>query len=70
MFGMEPYVQLQEYSTKFFIQLNHKKKISLCYADMRSWTEICKSKKNRVEWSANSIQQDQHGQLRTMSDPV
>ena len=47
---MEPYVQLQEYSTKFFIQLNHKKKKSLCYGDMRSWIELCKSKKNRVEW--------------------
>lgn len=70
MFGMEPSVQLQEYSTKFFHTIKpHTQKKSLCYSDMRSWTEICKSKKN-TEWSGNSIQQDQHSQLRTMSDQI
>lgn len=64
MFGMEPSVQLQEYSTFFFMQLNHKRKKYL----KNSYIRVTQEQRN-IEWSENSIQQDQRGQLRTMSDP-
>lgn len=48
MFGMEPSVQLQEYSTEFFHTIKpQKKKIiktPLYYSDTRGWPEIQKSK--------------------------
>lgn len=70
MFGMEPSVQLQEYSTKFFHTIKpQKNKIPYVTVTWEAGLKYTKAKKN-TECSGNSIQQDQHGQLRTMSDQM
>lgn len=68
MFGMEPSAQLQEYNTEFFhtIKPQKKKKISILqWHERLAWNP---QKQRNTEWSENSKQEDQHGQLRTMSD--
>lgn len=66
MFGMEPSAQLQEYSTNFFHAIKPQKKKIIKKIPYITVTQ----EQRNIKWSENSIQQDERGQLRTVSDPM